>query len=119
MAVVNIQFDETGSIFKPGESLNGQASWYLEKEPNAARIRLFWYTVGKGTEDSQVEEEVVFDHPRQQDNRFFSFRLPIAPYSFSGTLISLKWGVELDIKGHDEVCTREFVLSPFEKEITL
>ncbi|MBI9077455.1 MAG: hypothetical protein JEZ02_18760 [Desulfatibacillum sp.] len=119
MDQLDIQLEEDRTIFKPGESLTGRASWYLEKEPKAARVRLFWYTMGKGTEDSQVADVVIFDKPMQQDNRSFRFTLPIAPYSFSGTLISLKWGVELDIKGNKEVCTKEFALTPFEKEIIL
>ncbi|SHJ15323.1 hypothetical protein SAMN02745216_04440 [Desulfatibacillum alkenivorans DSM 16219] len=118
MTMMNVQLDG-GTIFKPGETITGQVSWYLDKRPKAARVRLFWYTMGKGTEDSQVEDQLVFDKPMQQDNRSFKFKLPVAPYSFSGTLITLRWGVELDIKGVKEVCAKEFVLSPFEKEIVL
>ena len=118
MAILDVQL-EGGTIFRPGETIAGHASWHLDKKPKAARVRLFWYTMGKGTEDSQVEDQQVFDNPMQQDNRSFSFRLPIAPYSFSGTLITLRWGVELDVKGVKDLCTREFVLSPFEKEIVL
>lgn len=119
MARMSIRLENDRNLFKPGETLRGQALWALEKRPRAARVSLFWHTMGKGTEDSREEGEVVFENPGERDKRAFSFRLPPAPYSFSGTLVSLAWGVELSIDGEEDVQTRKFILSPFEDEITL
>ena len=119
MPVLKIEINDSETAFRPGERLAGRASWRLEKTPRAARARLFWRTMGKGTEDVQIEDDAVFESPMENDSRSFYFQLPPAPYSFSGRLISLIWGVELDIKGVKESCSAEFVLSPFETEISL
>lgn len=119
MARMRIRLENDRHVFKPGETLRGEALWALEKRPHAARMSLFWHTMGKGTEDSREEGEVVFENPLERDKRTFGFRLPPAPYSFSGTLISLVWAVELAIDGGEEVETRKFTLTPFDDEITL
>jgi hypothetical protein len=45
--------------------------------------------------------------------------LPLAPYSFSGKLISLIWGLELVLEPSQETARFEFTLSPTGEEIML
>ncbi len=119
MNPLNIEIRENQSVFAPGETLEGRASWFTEKTPKKAVIRLFWHTQGKGTEDLEVVEEIAFDSPKQQDSRSFSLTLPHKPYSFSGSLVSLVWGLELVVKGHKKAFGKEIIISPFEREIRI
>ena len=54
-----------------------------------------------------------------QDQRDFTLPLPREPYSFSGTLISVTWAIELIVEPGEHVERREFVLSATGQEITL
>jgi hypothetical protein len=116
---VKIGIREEQTAFRPGEMLEGGAGWRLDQPPRTVEARLFWYTRGKGTEDVELIASQVFDQPRQQDARRFEFRLPEAPYSFSGKLISLIWAVELVAQPSGEAARVEFVLSPTGEEILL
>lgn len=94
--------------FKPGEMLEGEA-------PGGAglEVRLFWYTEGKGTQDLEVVATQTLDAAGR-----FRLKLPAAPYSFSGKLISLIWAVE--VVGHSDGAPREELLvSPDGAEILL
>lgn len=117
MSPLTIDIEQIQTAFLPGQVISGTASWNLDKPPKQACLRLLWYTQGRGTEDVGILESVEFDMPRPTDNRSFEFRLPAGPYSFSGTLISLIWAVEVEVAGE---CERvDFVVSPTGEEITL
>ena len=105
--------------FRPGEEIHGAAGWQLDRAPKSAEVRLFWRTRGKGTEDVGVVETVRFEHPQSEEARPFCFKLPDAPYSFSGKLISLLWGLELVLSPGDETAQVELVVSPTGREILL
>jgi hypothetical protein len=89
---IDIQLDTTP--LPPGGTLSGHASWELEHTPKKVEIRLFWYTSGKGTEDVERIDTIELDGSRA-DQRAFSFVLPLQPYSFVGSLVSLQWGIEV------------------------
>lgn len=105
--------------FLPGETLRGRASWRLDRDPSTVDLRLFWYTSGKGTRDIDIVHTQRFEHPRCEEQRAFSIDLPREPYSFSGTLISLIWAIELIVAPGLEAERKEFVLSPSRNEIVL
>jgi hypothetical protein len=119
MSGLRIDLASGRKAFKPGEPLSGRASWRIDQQPISAELRLFWYTSGKGTQDVGVATTMTFDGPRMQDQRDFTLPLPREPYSFSGTLISLIWAIELIVEpgGHVERC--ELVLSGTGEEIVL
>lgn len=81
--------------YRPGDRLEGQAGWQLAKAPKSVCIRLFWRTSGKGTQDLEIVEEIEVKAPQAAQLVPFAVDLPIGPYGFEGTLISLQWGVEL------------------------
>ncbi|MCB1125357.1 MAG: hypothetical protein KDM81_02595 [Verrucomicrobiae bacterium] len=110
---------EDQAAFRPGELLRGGAGWQVGEPPRSVETRLFWYTKGKGTEDVEVVATESFERPQMQDARPFEFRLPAAPYSFSGKLISLIWAVELVAQPSGDAARVEFVLSPTGHEILL
>lgn len=117
MSPLTIDIEQRQTAFLPGQTLSGTARWNLSKPPKKAAIRLLWFTQGRGTEDAGVVEATDFDLPQLTDERQFEFCLPAGPYSFSGTLISLTWALELEV-GRE--CERmEIVVSPTGEEITL
>lgn len=111
---------EDRTSFRPGERLEVVAEWKLEALPEAVEIRLRWRTVGKGQSDESVVDSVRLESPGATGSRRCSFKLPKAPYSFSGKLISLIWSIELDYEpGDDDPRRVDFVLSPTGKEVIL
>jgi hypothetical protein len=107
------------TTFKPGEPLSGHVTWQIEGQPASAELRLFWYTSGKGTQDVGVVTTMTFAAPRSDDRRDFTLPLPREPYSFSGTLISLVWAIELIVEPGAHVAREEFVLSSTGREVVL
>ena len=116
---VYIALQENRTAFRPCEQVQGTASWSFEgPAPKAVELRLFWFTHGKGEQDVNVVTNLRFDRPRAREERPFCLRLPYAPYSYSGKLVSLTWGLEL-VAGPPEMVTRvEIVLSPSGTEVT-
>lgn len=96
--------------FSPGERLSGHVHWQLEREPREVRIRLFWRTSGRGTEDVAVVAEQVLDRPAGQQGADFAFALPLEPYSFEGQLVALHWGIEVLAGGAS--AASDFTLAP-------
>jgi hypothetical protein len=107
--------------FQPGDVLRGTLGWDLRTAPDALEVRLFWYTRGKGTTDVGVIDSVRFDSPGPRGSRNFQFKLPDAPHSFSGNLISLVWALEAlaEPKGVTEAQRVEIVCAPGATEILL
>jgi hypothetical protein len=105
--------------FAPGEQIAGAVRWERAEAPKAAEVRLCWFTRGKGNEDAAVVETVAFEAPQAGDTREFAFVAPPEPYSFSGTLISLIWVVELVLQPGDEFERIEIVIGPRREEVLL
>jgi hypothetical protein len=99
--------------------VRGIASWSLAGDAGAIEIRLFWHTRGKGTTSVQVVQTQRIDTPKMRDQRAFEFTLPEGPYSFSGSLISLIWGIEAVVEGQADATRVEFVVSPTGREVLL
>jgi hypothetical protein len=117
MSQLSIHIEDDRKAFLPGEFIRGAVRWQCPDYPKTAALRLFWYTQGRGTEDILLIDEVAFDNPTPSAEESFEFKLPVGPYSFSGSLISLIWALELEV-GRDCIRT-EFTLSPTGKEILL
>lgn len=114
-----IQTELDSRNFAPGETLRGRVQWHSDADLTNAELRLFYYTAGKGSRDTEVIAVRPWPAPPQAVDEEFSFDLPAGPYSFSGTLISLVWAIELVLEpgGHHE--RLEFVVSPTGHEIDL
>ncbi|OVE76165.1 hypothetical protein BVX97_01890 [bacterium E08(2017)] len=106
-----------GTDFATGDAISGIAMWQLDKRPKEISINLFWYTSGKGTRDVQIADTIKLESPKDTDAHSFEFKAPAGPYSFSGTLISLKWAIELVTK--DTSHRTDITISPTCQEITL
>src|SRR5207249_3234525 len=103
----------------PGERLEGVAFWELEEVPKSIEVRVYWRTQGKGTVDLEIVRSVKFDGAGPRDRRAFSMDLPFGPYSVSGTLVSIVWGVELMVEPKGDSDNAEIVISPTGQEIRL
>lgn len=119
MNLLKLMLKDERTAFQPGEPLEGGAYWDLEKMPEKIEARLFYYTKGKGSEDVEIVEKKEFEAPDLKESRKFQFKLPFAPYSFSGKLISVIWAIELVAKPLEEIERLEFILSPTGREIDL
>jgi hypothetical protein len=107
------------TAFRPGETLAVSALWALAAAPGSLEARLFWHTRGKGTEDIVIVDSRRVEAPPAAGEYRFDFMLPESPWSFSGKLISLLWGVELVAGAGEKSARSEFVLGPDAKEILL
>jgi len=119
MSILKIELYDDQTAFQPGEEVQGKASWTAEQDPQRIELRLFWFTKGKGTVDAGVVETLRFDQPMVSETRSFRFLLPAAPYSFSGSLISLVWGLELIAYPSKEMVRREIEVGPARREVKL
>ena len=116
---LGIDFVGGRTHFVPGDTISGVASWKLPAPARSVEVRLFWYTRGKGTVDVQVVDRVRFESPSGHDRRPFKFQAPSGPWSFSGTLVSLVWAIEVVAEPKDRTQRTDIVIAPGGVEITL
>lgn len=119
MNELRIEVDSNRKDFKPGEEISGRVLWRLEQNPKEVELRLFWYTEGKGDRDVEIAESVKYDHSSAADQRSFKLLIPKFPFSFSGKLISLLWGLELVTEAPDASTRYDLTVGPEGKEIDL
>ena len=119
MSELRIELADGRTSYRPGEPLSGRVTWRVDEPPESAELKLFWYTSGKGTQDVGVVQTMTFASPRKDDHRDFTLPLPREPYSFSGTLISLIWAIELIVEPGEHVEREQIVLSSTGEEVEL
>jgi len=121
-AVVNdldLRLESERAVFEPGDLLQGSASWALGFAPRELEVRLYWKTSGKGTTDVAIVDVVQLSAAAAQGRQPFRFRLPLQPYSFSGRLVSLTWGIELVVEPGRESHHLELVMAPGGRPVIL
>jgi hypothetical protein len=116
---LRIDLDGDRRWYLPGDTVTGRAVWRLDADPEAVELRLFWHTRGKGTEDVEVVDQLRTEAAGAAGERAFAFRLPLGPYSFSGTLITLSWALELVALPGGELERVELVVAPTPVEVRL
>ncbi len=119
MNTMTIESDKEQTLFSPGEVIKGRISWHLETAPTQLKLRLFWYTQGKGTEDINIVQTICYKDAAQYETRDFELQIPPGPYSFSGRLISLIWALELVALPSNEVQRLEIIVAPNGKEVQI
>ena len=105
--------------FLPGDGLEGVVRWEFAKAPGAVEVRLFWRTQGKGTEDLKIVQRARFERPAPNARQAFRVTIPPDPYSFSGKLVSLVWGVEAVAEPGGKSNCVKLTVSPTGDEILL
>jgi len=116
---LRIDLDGNRSHFLPGDDVAGRVVWRLTEPSEALELRLFWHTSGKGTEDVVIARSHRFDAPGTYGEQEFRFRLPAGPYSFSGTLITLAWSLELVSLPGEGTERVDIVVAPTPVEVRL
>jgi hypothetical protein len=107
------------TAFHPGERIDVTVLWALEQAPAQIEVRLFWQTRGKGTQDLEVALREWIMGPAVAGEQVVSLTLPQSPWSFSGKLVSLIWGVEVVAEPGGQNARCEFVLGPDAREVLL
>jgi hypothetical protein len=119
MSNLHLELADGKARYRPGETIEGVAFWELPDLPKVLELRLFWRTQGKGMVDHQVVTTVGFDGAKPTDRRPFRFALPAFPYSVSGLLVSIVWGLELVAEPDGGSAVVELTLSPTGEEVRL
>ena len=88
---IEIAGGKTG--FRPGEVLEGEVVLTGPAVPADVEVLLHWRTEGKGTRDTKIAERLKLGHCTGERTPF-KLKLPDAPYSFSGKLVSLVWSIQ-------------------------
>jgi len=107
------------SAYRPGETVRGSVLWALATPPETLEVRLFWRTQGKGTSDVEIVATHAVSRPAAAGEEAFTFVLPEAPWSFSGKLVSLSWGLEGVAEPGGQNAQAPLVLAPHGREILL
>jgi hypothetical protein len=132
MGWIQIDLEGGRTAYQPGDEVRGRVLWDLQADPDAAagappehapdraEVRLVWLTRGRGDRDSDVVVTQELPSPASADRRELRLRLPVSgPYSFSGTLISLVWAVEVVLEPGERAVRKEIVVSPTGREVLL
>lgn len=114
-----VETDDGATSFRPGDVVDGTVRWQLAEPPREVELRLFWRTEGRGSQDLEVIQTLPFANPGAVDRRSFRVRLPEGPYSFSGKLITLSWGLEAVSQPDGWSGCLPITLSPTGEEILL
>lgn len=114
-----VEVRDKRTAFLPGETVEFSALWALPSAPASLEARLVWFTRGRGSDDAEIVRSQRVPSPAAAGHQVFTFKLPEAPYSFSGKLISLIWALELVAEPGAKNARAEFVMSPTRNEITL
>ena len=105
--------------FLPGEEIELELSWNLDHIADRVELRFVWNTSGKGDTDIGVAKVVPFDMPSQSHRTVTHVTLPIAPYTFSGRLISLMWGIELVAIPSGKSTRKAITIAPDGREVMI
>jgi hypothetical protein len=119
MSRMHLELADGKTKYRPGEVVEGVAFWELAAQPQSVDVRLYWRTQGKGTVDLEVVRNVKFTQMGPQDRRPFRLELPASPYSVSGKLVSIVWGVEVVAEPGGDSTSVEIALSPTGEEVRL
>jgi len=117
---ISIHIDYDNKDYTPGDIIKGTVLWTpssIGKRKHDARVSLFYKTSGRGTQELHVVAEQTW--PADEIKGTFEFTLPNEPYSFSGQLISLTWGLEAISSSAEESTIHEISLTPNGQKINL
>ena len=117
--MLELRIDRDETRFEPGAVLRGELRWSFDRIPEEIRVRVLWYTEGRGDRDVDVAEEIAIGAPVASGSSPFRFDLPQGPYAFAGRLISVCWALEAVCDKPREITRLDFTLGPGGDEVTL
>jgi len=119
MDKISIKLKDGKISYHPGEKISGELEWDLTQEVQDIAINIFWYSEGMGEQDSEISETEIIKSPIKSDKQSFEMELPMAPYTYSGNITSLKWAIEATTLEDKVKDIKEFSMTPGNKEIVL
>lgn len=102
---------------QPFQPLTGRVRVTAPVVAKEMELRVFWFTRGRGDEEAEICHHLRIN--AQEGVTEFSWKLPAAPYSFAGHLITLAWAIEVVDEKEDSLDLVPFLLSPTGEEIQL
>ena len=119
MSQLAINLADGRTAFWPGETIDVEAGWDTDQPVESAELRLVWYTRGKGNEDVSVVETITIENAAARGYEKRQLELPLAPYSFSGKIVSLVWALELVLLPGGESTRVDITIAPQGREVVL
>ncbi len=119
MSNLSISLPDDLSAFEPGSEVEVSLSWQLKSPPARLELRLVWSTAGKGDRDLKVVKTIQIESPDAVGEQVLAIVLPWGPYSFSGSLISLQWGLELVAFPAEQSTRLEITIAPQGREVRI
>ena len=116
----DIYLENETKIYRPGEPVSGMVRWHGRDQVREIELRLIYYTSGKGTSDVKTIAVEKFPRPGASESRSFELTaFGRHPWSFSGKLVSVVWGLELVFDDEELAAKCELIVSPTGAEIDL
>lgn len=119
MSELEIRLADERTGLEPGDEVGGVVTWQRAEAPQSLELRLFWWTSGRGSRDLEIVARQMITDLDLYGERPFRFRLPTAPCSFSGELITLAWGLELIVEPDGDSARRDLVVGPGGHELDI
>jgi hypothetical protein len=116
---LELQTDQGRTAYLPADTVAGNLRWALDRPAECIQLQLFWTTRGKGIVDTRVVDSLAIEDPQAQGERPFALRLPAAPYSFSGKLVSVVWSLRAQARPGGLETQLNITVSPSGHEIDL
>ena len=86
--------------------------WLCEQKPGRITVSLVWMTRSPELSELHVIDSITYNDLALQGAREFKTKLPVGPYSFSGNLFSLIWGVQALVEPSGHSLFKEISVSP-------
>lgn len=102
---------------QPFQTLTGKVRLTGPVTAAKMELRVFWFTRGRGDEEAEICHRLSIN--TQEKLSGFSWKLPAAPYSFAGQLITMAWAVEVVDEKENSLDLVPFLLSPSGEEMQL
>lgn len=118
-ATLELSLEDGQTVFEPAGHVTGLAAWSARRAPRGMELRLGWATRGPGGRDFKIVETIPFRQPLASERRPFILTLPLGPYSFRGSLISLEWVLELVALPGEEKAGVALTVAPGQQAIDL
>lgn len=91
---VSIALDDPRAQHVPESTFAATVRWSGGEENTTGVVRLVWWTEGKGDRDFEIVAEHELDAVGGEGEAALEFTYPALPYSYSGKVVSIRWGIE-------------------------
>lgn len=117
--MIRLELDRPVYLYRPGETLTATVTFDATDNIGTIFVTLFWHVNAEGVDEvTELETQMLTTNSGQAELQA-TFKLPILPYSFSGPLGTLCWGVEAVGTPGNRQTEIEFELRPGERPIVL